>query len=165
MNERLTISPGEDIVTLVTCTPYGVNTHRLLVRGHRVPMDNHKEINPLIKYIKYGSLLGLIAVMWVVLYVCKRKKNGIIQIVVMAVLLTAVLLQSNAIAVAAKENNVVPELDSGRSGGLTVCYQSNEDGNVIPLKNAEFRICRVSDLTVKITRPSIHFYLNSHLRE
>ena len=79
----------------------------------------------------------------------KERKNGIIQIVVMAVLLTAVLLQSNATVVAAKENNVVPELDSGRSGSLTVCYQSNEDGNVIPLKNAEFRICRVSDLTVK----------------
>jgi sortase A len=29
--------PGEDLVTLVTCTPTGVNTHRLLVRGHRVP--------------------------------------------------------------------------------------------------------------------------------
>ena len=27
--------PGEDLVTLMTCTPYGVNTHRLLVRGHR----------------------------------------------------------------------------------------------------------------------------------
>lgn len=31
----LTIIPGEDYVTLVTCTPYGVNTHRLLVRGTR----------------------------------------------------------------------------------------------------------------------------------
>jgi len=30
------ILPGEDLCTLVTCTPYGVNTHRLLVRGHRV---------------------------------------------------------------------------------------------------------------------------------
>lgn len=28
---------GKDLVTLVTCTPFGVNTHRLLVRGHRVP--------------------------------------------------------------------------------------------------------------------------------
>lgn len=28
---------GEDLVTLVTCTPYGLNTHRLLVTGHRVP--------------------------------------------------------------------------------------------------------------------------------
>ncbi len=30
------IEPGKDYCTLVTCTPYGVNTHRLLVRGHRV---------------------------------------------------------------------------------------------------------------------------------
>ncbi len=30
---------GEDYVTLFTCTPYGVNTHRLLVRGHRIPYD------------------------------------------------------------------------------------------------------------------------------
>ncbi|MCL4889259.1 class C sortase [Streptococcus gallolyticus] len=31
------IDPEQDYVTLVTCTPYGVNTHRLLVRGHRIP--------------------------------------------------------------------------------------------------------------------------------
>lgn len=33
----LQIEGGKDLVTLVTCTPFGVNTHRLLVRGHRVP--------------------------------------------------------------------------------------------------------------------------------
>ena len=33
----LGISPGKDLCTLVTCTPYGVNTHRLLVRGSRIP--------------------------------------------------------------------------------------------------------------------------------
>ena len=33
----LQIEEGKDYVTLVTCTPFGVNTHRLLVRGHRVP--------------------------------------------------------------------------------------------------------------------------------
>ena len=31
--------PGEDLCTLVTCTPYGVNTHRLLVRGSRIPYE------------------------------------------------------------------------------------------------------------------------------
>ena len=35
--ESLRIMPGKDLATLVTCTPYGVNTHRLLVTGHRVP--------------------------------------------------------------------------------------------------------------------------------
>ncbi|MFR0556449.1 class C sortase [Pseudoscardovia radai] len=34
----LRVRPGEDRVTLMTCTPYGVNTHRLLVSGHRVSM-------------------------------------------------------------------------------------------------------------------------------
>ena len=33
--DALAIDPDEDYVTLVTCTPYAVNTHRLLVRGHR----------------------------------------------------------------------------------------------------------------------------------
>ncbi len=33
---ELQITEGEDYVTLMTCTPYGVNSHRLLVRGHRV---------------------------------------------------------------------------------------------------------------------------------
>ena len=35
MND-LDIIEGEDLCTLVTCTPYGINTHRMLVRGHRV---------------------------------------------------------------------------------------------------------------------------------
>ena len=33
---ELQITEGEDLCTLVTCTPYGINTHRLLVRGHRI---------------------------------------------------------------------------------------------------------------------------------
>ncbi len=38
----LTIEDGKDLCTLVTCTPYGVNSHRLLVRGHRV--ENASEV-------------------------------------------------------------------------------------------------------------------------
>lgn len=34
--DDLAIEPGKDYVTLITCTPYGINTHRILVRGHRV---------------------------------------------------------------------------------------------------------------------------------
>lgn len=35
--ETLVAEPGQDYVTLVTCTPYGINTHRMLVRGTRIP--------------------------------------------------------------------------------------------------------------------------------
>ena len=39
----LQIEDGKDLVTLVTCTPFGINTHRLLVRGHRVPYVPEQE--------------------------------------------------------------------------------------------------------------------------
>lgn len=39
----LQIEGEKDLVTLVTCTPFGVNTHRLLVRGHRVPYTPEQE--------------------------------------------------------------------------------------------------------------------------
>ena len=38
----LAVEEGKDLVTLLTCTPYGVNTERLLVRGHRVPYEEQK---------------------------------------------------------------------------------------------------------------------------
>lgn len=37
--KELAIKKGKDYVTLVTCTPYGINSHRLLVRGERIPYD------------------------------------------------------------------------------------------------------------------------------
>ncbi len=40
----LGITPGEDHCTLVTCVPYGVNTHRLLVRGSRIPFEKAAEL-------------------------------------------------------------------------------------------------------------------------
>lgn len=42
--DKLNLSQGEDLATLVTCTPYGVNSHRLLVRGHRVPNPPEEKV-------------------------------------------------------------------------------------------------------------------------
>ena len=41
--ESLEIRPGEDLVSLVTCTPYGINTHRLVITGKRVVYEEKKE--------------------------------------------------------------------------------------------------------------------------
>lgn len=41
--ESLEIRPGEDLVSLVTCTPYGINTHRLVITGKRVVYEREKE--------------------------------------------------------------------------------------------------------------------------
>ena len=40
--ESLNKVAGKDLATLITCTPYGINTHRLLVTGERVPMDDQQ---------------------------------------------------------------------------------------------------------------------------
>ena len=37
--DSLKTQQGKDLLTLITCTPYGINSHRLLVHAHRVPMD------------------------------------------------------------------------------------------------------------------------------
>lgn len=41
--DALAAEEGQDLVTLLTCTPYGVNSHRLLVRGHRIPYTEMEE--------------------------------------------------------------------------------------------------------------------------
>ncbi len=43
--QKLQIVKGEDYCTLVTCTPYGINTHRLLVRGHRIENQEQEDEN------------------------------------------------------------------------------------------------------------------------
>ncbi len=42
-SQHLAIQKGRDLVTLTTCTPYGINTHRLVIRGHRIKNPDNKE--------------------------------------------------------------------------------------------------------------------------
>ena len=50
--------PDEDLVTLVTCTPYAINSHRLLVRGYRVPYDaGMEEVELIVRYLNWRILL------------------------------------------------------------------------------------------------------------
>lgn len=54
--EALNVTQGKDYCTLLTCTPYGINSHRLLVRGHRIENEQgaiviHKEATKIPPYI------------------------------------------------------------------------------------------------------------------
>ena len=81
----LSIDPDEDYCTLVTCTPYGINTHRLLVRGHRV--ENQAEaqavrvtadamqIEPVIVAPVVAAPMLLCLMLWVLLRNPKKKKR------------------------------------------------------------------------------------------
>ena len=81
--DDLGITAGEDLCTLVTCTPYGINTHRLLVRGHRV--ENRADaagvrvtavailIGPLLTAPLAAVPMVLLLVLWVMIHYRKKK--------------------------------------------------------------------------------------------
>ena len=75
------IVDGKDLCTLVTCTPYGVNSHRLLVRGHRV--DNIEEnsilvaadamqIDPMLVAPLVAAPILLVLLIWLLVHYRKR---------------------------------------------------------------------------------------------
>lgn len=59
----LAVEDGQDLVTLLTCTPYGVNTERLLVRGHRVPYVEEEVKEE--KTVLSGSSLHTNYLLWI----------------------------------------------------------------------------------------------------
>ena len=85
----LGIEPGQDLCTLVTCTPIGINTHRLLVRASRIPFEEAEVIQeqnvieqaPVStweqQYLQ-GLFLGFgaVAVITVLILVAKKVRNG-----------------------------------------------------------------------------------------
>ncbi|MGI6206102.1 MAG: class C sortase [Anaerovoracaceae bacterium] len=81
--EDLAIVPGKDYVTLITCTPYGVNTHRLLVRGTRIPYtpDMAEDVaatedNVLANYLPFILLaIGILVFVIIALIMWKRSKR------------------------------------------------------------------------------------------
>ena len=83
----LQIEEGKDLVTLVTCTPFGVNTHRLLVRGHRVPYVPEQEVENAEAQkvtsswtqhylIGLGIGLGVVAVVGGAYFLVRRKRHA-----------------------------------------------------------------------------------------
>lgn len=88
-SEALAIDPNMDYATLVTCTPYGIYTHRLLVRGHRIPYhESEREsanlfdelfgrigMTEMIFFAGLAVLLGLVAVMLLIRHAVSRKNE------------------------------------------------------------------------------------------
>lgn len=86
--EALQIQDGKDLVTLVTCTPYGVNTHRLLVRGERVEelaeqvieSESNRDltINDYVLYIGlFGAIILVLATIIIVWKIQRKNRSHI----------------------------------------------------------------------------------------
>lgn len=81
--DDLEIEEGKDYCTLVTCTPYGVNSHRLLVRGHRiadqqnasVPADAIQIDRFLVSPVVAAVLIGLVLIIILIRRVLRRRKG------------------------------------------------------------------------------------------
>lgn len=81
----LVIFPGKDYCTLMTCTPYGINTHRLLVRGVRVESEKELvdvrvtadalKIEPLYVVPFIAGPVLLLMILWVVLFAGRKKRS------------------------------------------------------------------------------------------
>ena len=84
--DALLPEPGQDLCTLVTCTPYGVNTHRLLVRGHRIETPDSADairvtsdamqIEPILVAPAVGVPLVLLAVAILLLSDRRRRRKN-----------------------------------------------------------------------------------------
>lgn len=79
----LEIQEGKDLCTLVTCTPYGINTHRLLVRGHRVKyvetkVQEQKEVSKSktdTRLVIAGAVAGAVVLFIIIFAVRRRRKH------------------------------------------------------------------------------------------
>lgn len=75
------IEEGKDLATMITCTPYGINTHRLIITGKRVPYNPKKKkaISPKrmsLREIAFTALPFVIVFILLVKYVLKKRKEG-----------------------------------------------------------------------------------------
>lgn len=81
--DALLIQKGEDLVTLVTCTPYGINSHRLLVRGHRIEnLEEAKTIHATADAVQIEPLIiaplvaiPMLLVLLIALLIPKRRRK------------------------------------------------------------------------------------------
>ena len=81
--DPLLIEPGKDLCTLITCTPYGINSHRMLVRGHRIEsQEESKDIRITADAVRIEPLMvapivavPILLVLLIILLLPKQKKG------------------------------------------------------------------------------------------
>lgn len=73
--EPVMIKNDKDYCTLLTCTPYMINSHRLLVRGHRIPYIAHKEKKETLSHRRntYYMLMAFILIIFITLWYIRKK--------------------------------------------------------------------------------------------
>ena len=117
--EMTSIQSGRDLVSLVTCTPYGLNTHRLIVTGERVPEEKETEAN--VKKISKWDLLccilaGVFSVTAVLQCVQKKRRK---QMKRYLPILAAILLGICPLRAFAANGNIEVKVPEGQEGAIS----------------------------------------------
>ena len=77
--ESLDIKSDEDLVSLITCTPYGINTHRLVVTGSRIPYEEKEKEEIQINMMSFREILFTILpfsfMLFVIIYEITDKRK------------------------------------------------------------------------------------------
>lgn len=80
--DSLAQQTGKDLITLITCTPYGVNSHRLLVHAERVPLDPEDETafdqkNRIVQWWMWALLIvALLAIAYLIHWIRKERRKA-----------------------------------------------------------------------------------------
>ena len=115
--ESLNKVEGKDLATLITCTPYGVNTHRLLVTGERVPMDEEAVA------AEAAQVKGAVMKPWMI---------AVLASVAVILLVAGILwLRSR------KRNNEEPQEIEGTAAGALAASEDGDEAGAESVESAE----------------------------
>ena len=177
----LAIEKGHDLVTLYTCTPYGINDHRLLVIGERRYPNLKAESlggeavrlqSMNFKAIARAAALSALPVVIPAIYLClmcrkpkkKKSKTGRLRTKRSLILFAgaAFLLGSFIFLKMAAADG--PTIDMNRKGSLNISYRESDDGND-PIRGAVFKLYRVAVPEQKVSGYSVGFNYRSLIRD
>ena len=102
--DKMKIEEGKSLITLVTCTPYGINSHRLVITSSKVdkiPKSYDSKVDPAIYYNNVDLIIGIIILIMVIIGIFLYKNNNRIIVTKENVVLDKDIKEDNTI----KDNN------------------------------------------------------------
>ena len=115
--ETLNKVEGKDLATLITCTPYGINTHRLLVTGERVPMDEEAVA------AEAAQVKGAVMKPW--------------MIAVLAAVAIIIVVSAALWVVSRKRRKDEPQELDGAAAGALAASEDGDEAGAEPVEAAE----------------------------
>lgn len=150
--ENLGKVENEDLLTLITCTPYGINSHRLLIHAHRVPMD--PAVDNAVFEQTLGSIwqwwmivfvgIALLVVMLLILWILKQTKKTKINVLILVLSLSSMAVPWQALA-----QQTGTQTLSQAVGETTLVPFKNVTGDVEELKISDIDKNRLASLTIR----------------